>query len=362
MYNDPENPSSAGMALFPSLGTVRNDIGAYGGPGRKQLPKFLRAAIFLPKTEFNFGYILPNASVTVSIPIWNFGSFTLEIDSIGYHTNQGNSLSSKATLPFIIKSGLIDSVKLVWNPTQSFLLNDTAILYHNSQLFQNPVKIVLKGNSIPTPVLEINTADVNFGTIDVNTQSKDTTFSIRNIGTAFDSVFISVDARGIQPPSAFNVSPIAVKLAPGDSQVVTFTLFPRTIVRKFPDQYVPYVYIDSHFGEGAPRYQKKFIIRLTGTISVKDEENTAHNFELKQNFPNPFNPATIISYNLSDKSLVQMKIFNALGQEIVTLVNEEQSLGKHTTKWNASNIPSGVYIYRLQTGGLVAVRKMILAR
>lgn len=83
---------------------------------------------------------------------------------------------------------------------------------------------------------------------------------------------------------------------------------------------------------------------------------------LKQNFPNPFNPSTIISYQLPKDEFVKLRIFNLLGEEVATIINQHQPAGSHQIKWNAENHSSGVYIYRLEAGNYVQTKKMILAK
>jgi hypothetical protein len=93
-------------------------------------------------------------------------------------------------------------------------------------------------------------------------------------------------------------------------------------------------------------------------------------FSLYQNSPNPFNPATQIRYSVpalragsgEGAGLVTLKVYDLLGRELATLVNETKQPGVYETVWNASNIPTGVYIYRLTAGSRSAVRKMILVR
>jgi hypothetical protein len=85
-------------------------------------------------------------------------------------------------------------------------------------------------------------------------------------------------------------------------------------------------------------------------------------FSLGQNYPNPLNPSTKIKYSIPKSSQVSLKIFNTLGEEIETLVNEEKPVGTYELNWNASNLPSGVYFYRIQTGDFVQTRKMILLK
>jgi len=83
---------------------------------------------------------------------------------------------------------------------------------------------------------------------------------------------------------------------------------------------------------------------------------------LKQNYPNPFNPSTTIRYEMPFSGHVRLSVYNILGQEITTLVNEEQNAGYQSVVWKAGNVASGVYFYRLQSASFVQTRKMLLLR
>ena len=85
-------------------------------------------------------------------------------------------------------------------------------------------------------------------------------------------------------------------------------------------------------------------------------------FELSQNYPNPFNPSTTINYNLPEATNVKLIIFNILGQEIKTLVNEFKEAGVHTVNFDASELNSGMYIYKMTAGSFVKTLKMILMK
>lgn len=85
-------------------------------------------------------------------------------------------------------------------------------------------------------------------------------------------------------------------------------------------------------------------------------------FALDQNYPNPFNPTTAISYQLSAVGFVSLKVYDLLGREVATLVDEVRPAGFYTVRWNASSMPSGVYLYRLQTRDFVQTKKMILLK
>jgi hypothetical protein len=96
-------------------------------------------------------------------------------------------------------------------------------------------------------------------------------------------------------------------------------------------------------------------------------ENVIETYELFSNYPNPFNPSTNISYQIPNDGFVNLVVYNALGQKVAELVNQEQTNGKYTVKFNASNLPSGVYIYKLNVSngveiGFSSTKKMILTK
>jgi N-acetylneuraminic acid mutarotase len=83
-------------------------------------------------------------------------------------------------------------------------------------------------------------------------------------------------------------------------------------------------------------------------------------FSLHQNYPNPFNPSTTIEFSLPTSALVTMKIHNIIGEEITTLVSEKLAAGKYEYKWDASNMPSGIYFYKIKAGNFTDLKKMVL--
>ncbi|OYV84749.1 MAG: hypothetical protein B7Z63_06465 [Ignavibacteriae bacterium 37-53-5] len=85
-------------------------------------------------------------------------------------------------------------------------------------------------------------------------------------------------------------------------------------------------------------------------------------FSLSQNYPNPFNPSAIISYQLPTNSFVTLKLYDVLGKEVETLVNERQSAGSYSVRFNGVNLPSGVYFYRLEAGSYHDTKKFLLLK
>ncbi|MAT59345.1 MAG: hypothetical protein CMF23_15340 [Ignavibacteriae bacterium] len=96
--------------------------------------------------------------------------------------------------------------------------------------------------------------------------------------------------------------------------------------------------------------------------SVEEDDVTEMKYELYQNYPNPFNPTTNIEYSVPSTEYVSLKVFDILGREVAALVNEQKSAGNYKVNFNASNLSSGVYIYRLQVNDFVTSKKMMLIK
>lgn len=107
-------------------------------------------------------------------------------------------------------------------------------------------------------------------------------------------------------------------------------------------------------------------VGTTNLTSVFNEqvEKIPHNFELMQNFPNPFNPSTVINYQLPENGMVMLKVYDAIGREVATLVNEIKEAGYYNVQlsMNKYRLSSGVYFYRLQAGNFIAIKKLMLLK
>jgi len=109
-----------------------------------------------------------------------------------------------------------------------------------------------------------------------------------------------------------------------------------------------------------------YALEKLGVTNVEDGIRIPTKFSLSQNYPNPFNPSTTIKYAISSMQLVQLKIYDILGKEIVTIVNEEQPTGNYQVEFKSTvgrlQLASGIYFYRLQAGSFVETKKMILLK
>jgi hypothetical protein len=106
-------------------------------------------------------------------------------------------------------------------------------------------------------------------------------------------------------------------------------------------------------------------IWVTGSpteVKVEREISVPLTFTLKQNYPNPFNPSTIIKYQIPKDGLVTLKVYDVLGEEVKTLVNEYKNIGRYEVKFDASELASGMYIYQLKSGEFISSKKMMVIK
>jgi hypothetical protein len=97
-------------------------------------------------------------------------------------------------------------------------------------------------------------------------------------------------------------------------------------------------------------------------VPLTHEPTVVTRYSLAQNYPNPFNPTTDIQYQLPIQGNVTLTIYNTTGQEVTTLIDGHQAAGSYQVTWDAGNLPSGVYFYRLTVNGFQDVRRMMLLK
>ena len=117
----------------------------------------------------------------------------------------------------------------------------------------------------------------------------------------------------------------------------------------------------THNAAGSP---DSVIVTGDGVTGIEDEllNTIPTEFVVYQNYPNPFNPSTSIIFGLPEVGNVKLILFNLLGEEVATLVDEEKVAGYYTVEFNAVTLPSGIYFYRLQAGSFIETKKMILLK
>lgn len=218
-------------------------------------------------------------------------------------------------------------------------------------------------------ILSFSTASHNFGNIDVNTPSKDTTMFIYNRGKLNDSISVSLiygssTPGTIKPDSALSISPKSFVLAANDSQGITFTVYPPRVIRtNLNITYTPKIIVNSKFNLGQNVFEKAMFVRLQGTLmGAEEEENVPKAYALDQNYPNPFNPSTRIGFSLPRNAHVSIKLYDTIGREVQTIVEGIYSAGDHSVTMNGEDLSSGIYFYKIVSDSYVDMKKLVLIK
>ena len=131
-----------------------------------------------------------------------------------------------------------------------------------------------------------------------------------------------------------------------------------------PNHFVqPYTAVVDHFTKDVTKATTEYELWPQGLTGVtKITSGIPVQYTLDQNYPNPFNPTTKIKFQIPTDGVVRLKVFNILGQEVASLVNEQLKAGSYSVDFNASKVSSGVYIYRIEAGTFSSVKKMMLLK
>ena len=185
-------------------------------------------------------------------------------------------------------------------------------------------------------------------------------FELRNDGststaTAVSAVVSTTDTNvtDIQGVLAFgNIAPGQVK-----STSTSFSLRYNTQNNPSSIDFIVHIFSNGRFF-----WRDSFTITLPITGIVENEVNLPLEYAIKQNYPNPFNPTSTINYSIPKNSFVTLKVFDLLGSEIATLVNNLQPQGNYDIEFDGNQLTSGIYFYRLQAGEFVETKKMVLIK
>ena len=218
-----------------------------------------------------------------------------------------------------------------------------------------------------------------------NSTSKDTTNSITGIIEEFPTIISPIHESTIYTTiPTFEWSPLTMEiggmdlmvidLTPGEELMVWSIELPvneTSVVYSFDgsgeilEQGKTYgwvlIYRDALEDNSATLYNH-FTISITKIIENEYDILSPLDFDLLQNYPNPFNPLTTISYHLPKSSFVKLSIYDISGKLIETLVNEQKNAGYYSVKWNAENVSSGVYLYKIDAADFSSVKKCLLVK
>jgi hypothetical protein len=237
-----------------------------------------------------------------------------------------------------------DTVVTVWN--------DSTVHHYSISLPFAPTAVKLDSanwvlKQLFKPLISMKSS-VDFGTVTINT-SKIDSVAIENTAPVpmHISSITSLDDE-------FAVSPSVATIEPYDSLRLYVTFNP--VSADFRNSKINVIHDLSNTAD-------QISVSGEGVLtSVKTAKGLPTEYQLYQNYPDPFNPTTTIAYALPKQSHVELKIFNTLGKEIQTLVNGEQPAGVHGVQWNAQSLSSGVYICRLMAGSYSQTRKLVLVK
>jgi len=244
------------------------------------------------------------------------------------------------------------TVTVTFKPSVIGSVTDTLTISYTGGTAAFPVT----GYGTGTPTAQIAHRTVNFGTVKVG-QFKDTTVTITNGGN--DTLIVGGTTSS---SSLFVARNVSLKVPPGHAVNDTLRFVPSSAG---PDS--------GSFVLTSNAATSRDTIYVSGTGSPATgveagEANIPTVYSLGQNYPNPFNPSTTIPFGLPVRSVVRLKVYNILGQQVAEFVNSEESAGYHSILWNA-NVSSGIYFYRLEATSLdasgrrfVAVRKLVLLK
>lgn len=311
----------------------------------------------------DFGATILNETAEHTFIVHNEGTADLEVAGLtvtGQDAQQFAILADPA--PFVLAPDESLDVTATFTPT-SLGEKSAALRFDSNDSDENPFEVGLTGTGTPEPVPDISVTPLqhDYGEVALDsTVSK--TFVTQNTGTSNLSVIATTLAG--EDAEEFTVldgnAPFVV--APGDSQDIVASFTPVSAGSKSATLSLANNDPDNATVE----------IQLTGMgkeepTGVRDLVAGVSDFVLRPNYPNPFNPETLISYALPRPAHVRLTIFNLLGQQVSILLNQEKTAGEHRAIWvgrdeSGNPAPSGVYLYRLEADGFVATKKLILLR
>lgn len=268
------------------------------------------------------------------------------------------------------------------NLTRHFkIISDSSLqLYHYWEVIPTAVNFLGIASEVHLDTLDTTFIDYDtdsvplpaaYGDSWLNVESD--TFSVMGfMNIDIDSTVSTIDAWGtLQLPSgSYNVLRLR-----DDVVSRSYVVFDTTIIQTGSESYIGYTWISkdgyellgiqSQPGETNPNFTDAQGLSILDAIitGIDDQAGSiVSDFYLAQNYPNPFNPSTRIRFALPQNAPVNLAVYNALGQKVATLVNQQLPTGEHSVTWEARDLPSGIYYYRITAGEFRETRKAILMK
>ncbi len=347
--------------------------------------------LFIPQSPIDFGMVSQDDSVTYNLILQNGGREDLHVTGI---SSPNYKITIASSLPLTIPGLSSATVPVVFHPAAIERFMDTLFVYSDDSLhsiyavpFMADVQpyFRLVDNSDSLKYKEFGT----WATSSAQAYGPSSRYAyLHQSPRAYASFTTSVTRSGIYYVE--EIVPTTVNAAKNALYVLSIDGKPKDSV--YVDQNAgsgDWVKIDSIYLPAGPNIELKVIdsgentsnavlradaVRfslvkeITG-LNDQAKQNLPEKFELMQNYPNPFNPATTISYSLPKDEFVTLKIFDILGREVATLVNQNQKAGNYLISFNADNmrggqtgLSSGIYLYKLTAGSFVKTLKMVLIK
>lgn len=286
------------------------------------------APLILSARTLSFGDVGMNDSMDVILKVTNASQNPLIIDSIYTSTAAFKSLITNAT---VTTDTLNIVVRFFAKKVGTYV--DTLFIRNNSDT--SLFKVPLSGNS-PFSIITITPQVLNFAAT-MKDSVKQLVFVITNSSVSYlevDSLYTRTKYFQVVPVLANRI------ILKGDTVAVSVRFQPDSIRQSYDTLYIM---------NNSQSPLAKFPVSGLGAVTVvtQSADNIPKSFDLSQNFPNPFNPATIIRYSIPSESRVKLEIFNAIGQRVATLVDGERNGGTYEAEWKGA-VTSGIYFYRLE--------------
>jgi len=273
----------------------------------------------------------------------------------------------------ILTVGLFVPTSYSQNPTFICTLKNDSVI--SASVVQFDVYI-LRTSTIPLQLytyqvgLTYNTSALNGGTIKAAWSNVDpSVVAAGNSPATPGTALAGVIKCAVHPPSSPTHAPFVTDVAPG-MRFGTLTLTGTQPISN-NDLGIAWCFIPAQYPTKVQATIDSLVVDITANgsfnnvlLGVNDNNKSVlpKEYCISQNYPNPFNPSTVISYSIPSASDVKLIVYNSLGQRIQVLENGFKSAGNYTVTFNASEHPSGIYFYKIESGNFIQVKKMILMK
>ena len=315
--------------------------------------QFLEFTESLPDDIFRINFTADSTNA------FNKDSVTVQFFDISL-TGSGNSIISRQW--DFNEDGIIDSENP--NPVYTFKgRGEKSITFIASTATQTDT-LSIKNYVYVSGKFPVISADLNaklIGTVYTNETAVDDTFYVFNDGDGSDSISVTFDYTNITKDSGLVAIPQKFEIAPHDTQMVIFRIIPA-LVEPVGQTIRLNLVLESKFNLGTRQFNKVYQFRIKVPTAVEKSDEVPLEFSLSQNYPNPFNPATTIKFQITENAFTTLKVYDLLGKEVASPESKVLSAGSYSIGFNGSNLSSGTYFYRLQSGLNTITKKFLLLK